>query len=28
VLGPALVALSLILFFANWALTALAPIRS
>jgi fucose permease len=28
VLGPALVALSLILFCANWALTALAPIRS
>jgi fucose permease len=28
VLGPALVVLSLILFFANWALTALAPIRS
>jgi fucose permease len=28
VLGPALVTLSLILFFANWALTALAPIRS
>jgi len=27
VLGPALVVLSLILFFANWALTALAPIR-
>jgi fucose permease len=28
VLGPALVVLSFILFFANWALTALAPIRS
>jgi fucose permease len=28
VLGPSLVVLSLILFFANWALTALAPIRS
>jgi fucose permease len=28
VLGPALVVLSLVLFFANWALTALAPIRS
>jgi fucose permease len=28
VLGPAIVALSLVLFFANWALTALAPIRS
>ena len=28
VLGPAIVVLSLILFFANWALTALAPIRS
>jgi fucose permease len=28
VLGPAIVMLSLILFFANWALTALAPIRS
>ena len=27
VLGPAIVVLSLILFFANWALTALAPIR-
>jgi fucose permease len=28
VLGPAIVVLALILFFANWALTALAPIRS
>jgi fucose permease len=28
VLGPALVVLALVLFFANWALTALAPIRS
>jgi fucose permease len=28
VLGPALVVLSLVLFFANWALTVLAPIRS
>jgi fucose permease len=28
VLGPALVALSLVLFCANWALTALAPIRA
>jgi fucose permease len=28
VLGPALVVLALILFLANWALTALAPIRS